>query len=84
MFKMKKNIKKLKSEGSSCIEAAFKIFLSIQQLLRLLPREICIFINVCWQIIGEAKWFNNIYVKSKKLKIFYKVKKSSRGQTAWN
>ena len=56
MFKMKKNIKKLKSEGSSCIEAAFKIFLSIQQLLRLLPREICIFINVCWQIIGEAKW----------------------------
>ena len=46
MFKMKKNIKKLKSEGSSCIAAAFEIHLSIRLLLRLLLREICIFFNV--------------------------------------
>ena len=55
MFKMKKNIKKIKSEGSSCIAAAFKISLSIRQLSRLLPREICIFFNVCQQVIAEAK-----------------------------
>ena len=55
MFKMKKNIKKLKSEGSSCIAAAFEIHLSIWQLLRLLLREICIFFNVRSQIIAEAK-----------------------------
>ena len=55
MFKMKKNIKKLKSEGSSCIAAAFEISLSIRQLSRLLLREICIFFNVCQQIIAEAK-----------------------------
>ena len=30
MFKMKKNIKKLKSEGSSCIAAAFEIRLGIR------------------------------------------------------
>ena len=30
MFKMKKNIKKLKSEGSSCIAAAFEISLGIR------------------------------------------------------
>ena len=51
MFKIKKNVKKLKSEGSSCIAAAFEISLSIWQLLR----EICIFFNVRWQIVAEAK-----------------------------
>ena len=55
MFKMKKNIKKVKLEGSSCIAAAFDIHLSIRQLPRLLPREICTFFNVRWQIIAEAK-----------------------------
>ena len=55
MFIMKKNIEKLKSEGSSCIAAAFKIRLSIRQLPRLLPREICIFFTVRRQIIAEAK-----------------------------
>ena len=38
MFKMKKNINKVKLEGSSCIAAAFKIHLNIRQLPRLLPR----------------------------------------------
>ena len=56
MFKMKKNIKRIKSEGSSCIAAAFEISLSIRQLSRLLPREICIFFNVHRQIIAEAKF----------------------------
>ena len=55
MFIMKKNIEKLKSEGGSCIAAAFKIRLSIRQLPRLLPREICIFFTVRRQIIAEAK-----------------------------
>ena len=55
MFEMKKNIKKLKSEGSSCIATAFEIRLSIRQLPRLLPREICIFFNVRRQIIAKAK-----------------------------
>ena len=55
MFKIKKNIKKLKQEGSSCIAAAFEIHLSIRQLLRLFLREICIFFNVCLQIIAETK-----------------------------
>ena len=55
MFKMKKNIKNLKSEGSSCIAAAIKIRLSLRQLMRLLPREICIFIKVHRQIIAKAK-----------------------------
>ena len=56
MFKIKKNIKKLKSEGSFCIAAAFEIHLSIRQLLRLLPKEICIFFNMCQQIIAKVKW----------------------------
>ena len=60
MFKMKKNIKKLKSEGSSCIAAAFEIHLSIWQLLRVLLREICIFFNVRWQIIAGAKLSQHI------------------------
>ena len=47
MFKMKKNIKKLKSEGSSCIAVAFEIRLSIRQF----------FFNVRQQIIAEAKLF---------------------------
>ena len=51
MFKMKKNIKRIKSEGSSCIAAAFEIRLSIQQL----RKEICIFFNVPRQIIAEVK-----------------------------
>ena len=51
MFKMKKNIKKFKSEGSSYIAAAFEIYLSIRQL----PREICIFFNVRREIIEKAK-----------------------------
>ena len=55
MFKIKKNIKKLKSEASSCIAAAFKIRLSIRQLRWLLPREIYIFFNVRRQIIAEEK-----------------------------
>ena len=55
MFKMKKNIKKLKSEGSSCIAAAFEIHLSIWKLLRLLLREICIFFNVYSHFTAKAK-----------------------------
>ena len=34
---------------------AFKIRLSTRQLPRLLPKEICIFSNVCWQITAEVK-----------------------------
>ena len=52
---MKKNIKNLKSEGRSWIAAAFKILLSLRQLMRLLAREICIFIKVHRQIIAKAK-----------------------------
>ena len=33
----------------------FKIRLSTQRLLRLLLKEICIFSNVCQQIIAESK-----------------------------
>ena len=55
MFKMRKSIEKVQSEGSSCIAAAFEIRFSIRQLPRLLPREICIFFNVRRQIIAEAK-----------------------------
>ena len=42
-------------EGFSILNAAFEIHLSIQQLLRLLPMEICIFFNVHGQIIVDAK-----------------------------
>ena len=34
---------------------AFEICLATKQLRRLLLREICIYSNVCWQIIAEVK-----------------------------
>ena len=37
------------------IKAAFQIRLSTRQLLRILPKEICIFFNVCRQIIAKVK-----------------------------
>ena len=37
--------------------AAFETQTSTQQLLRLLPKEICIFFNVHQQIIAQAKLF---------------------------
>ena len=43
-----------------CI-SAFEFCLSTSQLLRLLPREIFIFSNVCWQIIAKEK-SGNIFV----------------------
>ena len=58
MYGSKQSIKEILRQYKLALEvnsSAYKIHLSTRQLPRHLPREICIFSNVCQEIIAKAK-----------------------------